>query len=153
MEVNSLNRFVSLALVALMVFVIGAAPALAEGDEEIVFTAKEIVDAGYDAYDAGDFEKARGLFELAAERGYAKAQNALGILYSNTDYAGLSYEKAVAFYQLAADQEYTGAQSNLAHMYYYGLGVETSYEKAAEYAQPAADKGDNYAQKLDGHAV
>ena len=131
MKLDSMKRFVSLVLVALLAFIIGAVPALAEEEEMPVFTAEEIVNAGYDAYDAGDFEKARGLFELAADRGYAKAQNALGNLYNNKDYAGMSREKAVAYFQLAVAQDYSAAFSNLGSMYYYGLGVEKSYEKAA----------------------
>ncbi len=75
----------------------------AEEAASLVFTADEIVDAGNAARESGDYAKALAYYELAAQRGYARARNNLGSMY----YQGLgveqSPEKAREYMQQALD--------------------------------------------------
>lgn len=113
--------------------------ALAEGAEP--FTVEEIYQAGLAAFDEQDYAKAAAYYELAADRGYGKAQNNLASLYEEGLGVEQSYEKAFEYYQKAADQGLAGAQFNLALEYEEGHGVEQDYGKAMEYYQLAAAQG------------
>ena len=115
-------------------------PAAAE-ENSMGFTVEEIYNAGVTASDAMDYAGAAAYFELAAERGLAKAQNSLAYLYEEGLGVEQSYEKAILYYQLAADQGLASAQYNLGLEYEEGHGVEQSCEMALEYYQLAADQG------------
>ena len=72
-------------------------------------------------------------FEIAAEKGNAKAQYELGHLYEDGR-IGLwsNYNKAAYWYIKAADQTNNNAQRALARLYRIGKGVKKDYAKAYE---------------------
>jgi len=88
------------------------------------------------------------LYEMAAKRGLASAQNNLGNYYSQGIH-GLtqSSKKAIEFLTLAANQGHPTAQLNLGVIYAKGEGFETSYSKAREWFTKAAAQGDKEAIK------
>jgi len=85
-----------------------------------------------------------------AEHGEVKAENALGIIYSQGKEVRQDYAEAVRWYRKAADQGYAKAQYNLGNMYYYGRGVPQDRAEAERWYQKAADQGDEYAQRALG---
>jgi TPR repeat protein len=84
------------------------------------------------------------LFRVAADQGYAGAQNNLGDMFYNEK----DYEKAARFYRLAADQGYTRAQVNLGNMFYHGRGVAQDNAEAIQLYLLAAEKGNTTAQSM-----
>ena len=109
--------------------------------DPVIFTVEEIYQAGVAASDEQDYAKAAAYYALAAERGFAKAQNNLAWLYEKGLGVEQSYEKSFEYYQKAADQGLAEAQFNLALEYEEGHGVEQDYGKALEYYQLAAAQG------------
>ncbi|MDB2497155.1 sel1 repeat family protein, partial [Verrucomicrobiales bacterium] len=66
-------------------------------------------------------------YRLAADQGYAIAQNSLGACYANGEGVPKDYKEAVKWYRLAADQGYARAQYNLGWCYRKGNGVPQDY--------------------------
>ena len=99
-----------LALI-LMCWLVLAGPALADYDE------------GWAAWLAGDYETALREFQPLAERGDARAQLNLGLMYANGHGVPQDSAEAVKWYNRAAEQGIATAQSNLGLMYALGLGV------------------------------
>ena len=101
---------------------------------------------GVSAYHEGDFAMAAVEFLIAAEKGDARAQLNLRLLYDR----GLGLEQdpteAAKWYGRAADNGNLIAQTNLAAMYFQGLGVEQSDELAASWYHQAARAGHAIAQ-------
>jgi hypothetical protein len=81
-----------------------------------------------------------------AERGNAKAQNALGTAYGDGQNVPKDEYKAVEWFQKAADQGDAWGQYNLGLMYFHGRGVPRDTRKAAEWFRKAADQGNAWAQ-------
>jgi TPR repeat protein len=96
-------------------------------------------DAGMDAYDAGDYDRARLIWAPLAEGGDPVAQYSLGKLYER---GGGVVEKdlrqAAEWYRKAATQGVAAAQNNLGLMYAQGRGVPRDPARAAELWQAAA---------------
>jgi len=80
-----------------------------------------------------DLEKARELFQQAAEQGDASAQVNLGMMYDHGDGAPRDYAMARHWYQKAADQGDRAGRILLGYMYFYGLGGEDDHKKAMYY--------------------
>jgi TPR repeat protein len=82
----------------------------------------------------------------AAEQGYAKPQNQLGLMYRN----GMGVEQdanlAVRWFAKAAEQGYEMAQYHLGRMYYSGQGVEQDHQIAFHWYAKAAEQGNAGAQ-------
>lgn len=55
-------------------------------------------------------------FELAADQGFAEAQNNLGLMYLDGQGIEIDYGKAIKYFELAADQGHAGAQELLKHL-------------------------------------
>jgi TPR repeat protein len=83
---------------------------------------------------------------LAAERGDAKAQNNLGLLYDSGKGVPQDYAQAAVWFRRAADQGYSNAQFNLASLYWNGQGVPKDFSLSAFWYQKAADQGEPEAQ-------
>ena len=77
------------------------------------FTVEEVYNAGVAASEAMDYAGAAAYFKLAAERGFAKAQNGLADLYEKGLGVEQSLEKAVQFYREAADKGEEAAREQL----------------------------------------
>ncbi|MDR0233403.1 MAG: sel1 repeat family protein, partial [Zoogloeaceae bacterium] len=78
---------------------------------------------------AEEFEALR----LAAEGGDAKAQNNLGVAYTDGDGVEQNDAEAVKWYRKAAEQGYAKAEFNLGGMYFYGRGVAQSDAEAVKW--------------------
>ncbi len=99
------------------------------GSPKPVVPQKSIPLAGEEPYEAlkrGDFRVAAGLFYPLAQRGDARAQYNLGLLYAS----GLGVEQdnqaALKWHRMAAGQGHAGGQNELAQMYAKGQGVQPS---------------------------
>ena len=83
------------------------------------------------------------LYKLAAEKGYAPAQVALGFSYDR-GLGGLPKDaaKAAELYRASADQGYSGGQYDLGVDYEHGIGgLSVDLARAAELYREAADQG------------
>lgn len=74
----------------------------------------------------GDYAAAIAKYIPLAQKGNAKAQYNLGVIYSNGLGVNLNYVEAVRWYRLAAEQGIPQAQSNLGVMFANGRGVPNS---------------------------
>jgi TPR repeat protein len=77
----------------------------------------------YEALKRGDFRVAAVLFSPLAEKGDARAQYNLGLLYASGLGVVHDYQAALKWHRLAARQGHAGAQNALAQMYAKGHGV------------------------------
>ena len=88
---------------------------------------KTIPLAGEEPYEAlrrGDFRVAAGLFSPLAQRGDARAQYNLGLLYASGLGVEQDYQAALKWHRMAAAQGHAGGQNELAQMYAKGQGVQ-----------------------------
>ena len=97
-------------------------------------------------YQTGNYKEAFKIGRKAAERGDAKAQNSLGVMYANGQGVTQDYKEAIKWYRKAAEQGNAYAQYNLGNMYYYGQGVTQDYKEAIKWYRKAAEQGDAKAQ-------
>lgn len=77
----------------------------------------------YNALQRGDFRVAAALFLPLAEKGDARAQYNLGLLYASGLGVAHDYQAAFKWHRSAAGQGHAGAQNALAQMYAKGHGV------------------------------
>jgi uncharacterized protein len=98
-------------------------------------------ESGCVAFDQGDYQGARELWEPLAEDGHAKAQFRLGCLYTFGQGVPEDHEEAVRLFHLAAEQGDADAQNNLGGMYAEGLGVEVDLVEAYAWFELAAAAG------------
>ena len=82
-------------------------------------------------------------YTLAAEQGYANAQNNLGHMYRKGQGVPQNDKTAVKWYTLAAEQGYASAQTSLGAMYGKGQGVPQDYIRAHMWWNIAATSGDS----------
>ena len=80
-------------------------------------------------------------YRKAAEQGYARAQNNLGIMYDDGYGVPEDDTEAVKWYRKGATQGYAPAQTNLGHMYDEGEGVPQDDVEAVKWYRAAADAG------------
>lgn len=94
-----------------------------------------------------DYVAAAEWFELAAERGYVKANNNLGVMYLAGNGVPQNLARAARMFRTAADAGLAEAQSNLAILYYQGRGVSKDYSQTFLWLSLAAQGGYEPAQK------
>jgi TPR repeat protein len=89
-----------------------------------------------------DEQRGVAFYRSAAEKGYASAQNALGVLCaSGGDGVPQDDRQAVEWYRKAAEQGLAKAEKNLADMYFWGRGFEKpNYQQAYFWYKKAADQ-------------
>lgn len=99
--------------------------------------AEAEMQAGLDAWQAGDMMGAMRHYQAAADAGVALAQAKLGYVYdqSNDD------ELAVKWYREAAEQQHPDGEFGLGEMYAKGEGVEQDLDMAVELFMRAAVNG------------
>ena len=104
--------------------------------------------AGLDAWQAGDMIGALRHYHVAAEAGIALAQAKLGYIYdqSNDD------ERAVHWYREAAAQQHPDGEFGLGEMYAKGEGVDQDFELAVEMYMRAAVNGHAQAKRVLANA-
>lgn len=105
------------------------------GDVEAQFNVGYAYDSGNGARTSKD--KAKKYYQMAAEQGYAEAQNSLGSIYQEEK----NYIEAKSWYEQAFAQNHPMATNSLGHLYDLGLGVEQDRNKGFELYQKAADLG------------
>jgi len=121
------------ALAALLVVM--ALPAMA-GFEE-----------GLAAYDRGDYRTALREWKPLAEKGIARAQYNLALMYNNGQGVPKNYALARKWFTKAALQGHAGAQNNLGLMYVIGRGVPKNYALAYLWWSLSAARGNKVAAK------
>jgi TPR repeat protein len=92
----------------------------------------------------GDDVKAYNLIRPLAERGIARAENGLGLIYNRGKAVERDVGKAFYWHRRAAEKSYDKAQFNVGLMYADGEGVAKDSAKAVMWLCKAADQG--YAQ-------
>ena len=104
-------------------------------------------DAGYAAYEKGNYEAALKLLRPLAENGDDRAQSMLGLLYYRGR-GGVQQNDAEAlkWFLLAADRGNALAEFNLGVMHAEGRGVPQDNGEAARWYRLAADRGSPQAQ-------
>ena len=103
-------------------------------------------DAAYAAYESGDYATALGHLRPLADKGDARAQSILGLMYHHGRGVPQHYPEAVNWFRIAADQDDATAQFNLGNMYAEGRGVPQDYAEAVKWYRLAADHGHAQAQ-------
>ena len=104
--------------------------------------------AGLEAWQAGDMIGAMKHYHVAAEAGIALAQAKLGYIYdrSNDD------ELAVRWYRAAAEQQHPDGEFGLGEMYSKGEGVDQDFDIAVEMYMRAAVGGHAQARRVLANA-
>ena len=98
------------------------------------------------AYDKKNHAQAIEVFKPLAEKGDAKAQFQLGLMYDRGQSVPQDYAQAVIWYRKAAEQGFSDAQINLGVMYDIGLGVAQDDAQALNWYRKAAEQGNPTAQ-------
>jgi hypothetical protein len=115
-------------LLSLLFFVLSVAPLWADPEKAI------------NAYKNKDYKTAFAEFKKDAEKGDAKAQYNLAVMYRD----GLGVQKnraeTMKWYQKAADQGHSLAQYNLGVSYDNGFGVPKNKTEAAKWYKKSATK-------------
>jgi uncharacterized protein len=105
------------------------------GDKEAQFKVGSAYDSGNGAPSSKD--KAKKYYQMAAEQGYAEAQNSLGSIYQEEK----NYVEAKSWYELASEQNHPMATTSLGLLYDLGLGVPQDRKKGFEFYSKAANLG------------
>ena len=103
-------------------------------------------EAGWEAYNRGDYATAWEEWLPLAEQGHAAAQSNLGLMYSSGHGVPQDYAVAAKWYRRAAEQGFARAQFNLGTMYEHGKSVAQDYAEAAKWYRLAAEQGDGLGQ-------
>jgi TPR repeat protein len=93
---------------------------------------------GLEAYRAGDYKTAVGLWKEEARRGNALAQCNLGACYVQGKGVGQNYNRAVSWFNKSAAQGNDVAQCNLGNCYHKGYGVKHDLQEAVKWYRLAA---------------
>ena len=105
-------------------------------------TADEAFRRGLDAYQEGDYEKAREAWQPIAEAGHGAGQRNLGVVYFLGQGVEQDHAAAVQWFQRAAEQGTAESALKLAVMYANGHGIERDLVQAYQWARIARDQGD-----------
>lgn len=117
-----------------------AAPVLAAG---LSLAASALADgnAGFAAYESGDYATAMKEFMPMAAGGHHFAQFAVGSMYLEGKGVEKNVPEAVKWLTPAAEAGVAAAQDLLGHLYLMGEGVAQDVAQAAKWLQLAADRG------------
>ena len=103
---------------------------------------------GWNAYVQEDYKGASKEWKTLAEKGDAKSQTNLGILYYNGKGVLKDYKKAVEWLTKAAEQGEAEAQFILAEIYIEGKAIGKSYKNAKYWVELAYENGFDRAESL-----
>lgn len=92
--------------------------------------------------------KAYNTFVIAANNGYAPAQNMIGEFLVNGIAVDKDYILAVKLFEKASKQGYIRAQCNLAFMYASGKGVFPNFGRAHQFAKKGKELGNKRCIKV-----
>lgn len=145
-----------LGAISTLVLAGGMAPVPAQSSAPPAVTAPATAQAlagtdakdGAAAYEAGDYDKARRIWQPLAEKGDTQAQRGMGKLYEKGRGVERDYATAVKWYRPAAEKGDAESQYRLSVAYGYGLGgLKIDEAKAVEWLRKAAENGQKRAQK------
>ncbi|MCH7888538.1 MAG: sel1 repeat family protein [Proteobacteria bacterium] len=106
------------------------------------------LDAGWAAYERGDYLAALREWRPLADRGHAAAQNNLGVMYAAGQGVKQDFAAAATWHRRAAEQGHALAQSQLGVIYGNGRGVPQDYVQAhLWFTLSAAQGNDDTARK------
>ncbi len=88
--------------------------------------------------------------QMAAEKGYARAQCKLGFMYEKGRGVPQDWDKSFHWYLLAANQGYVAAHFVVGRAYYDGKGVDKDIDQAFIWWYKSADLGCQEAQYILG---
>ncbi len=91
--------------------------ALFQKKEQTPAQMHETCQKAWEYYDKGKYEKAASMFQPLADRGFAEAQNAMGILCKNGKGVAQNIQQAIHWFYASAGQEYAAASYNLGNLY------------------------------------
>ena len=111
-----------------------------------IVQCEELTQKGIAALEKKDFEEAVKCFTIAAQKGYADAQNRLALRYTRGEGVPKNEKKAFELYMKAAQQGHMKAQYNVGVCYSDGDGVEEQKEMAFEWFLKSAEQGYDIAQ-------
>ena len=116
--------------------------------------------AGFDAYQHGDYAAAYREWLPLAEEGDAEAQFNLGILYDLGQGVAQSKVRAATWYRRSAEQGFAAAQYNLAVMFANGEGIPRNnvlayalFDLAAADDPEAAEQRDSMARRIAAEEI
>ena len=109
--------FVLIVCLCLNVFGSAALAEAVRAETAAAKSAEELYQAGRDAYDAKDYEKAMEYFQAAADQDYTKALSSIGSLYAEGQGVEQDYGKAREYWLLAADKGVAQALCELVNLY------------------------------------
>lgn len=104
------------------------------------------VDDDLTAIVEGDYATAQKQFREAAERGDAKAQYNLALMYDSGKGIPQDDAEALRWYHEAAEQGYAAAQYNLSMVYLFGKGTPQDSVTAYKWIILAAANGEEHAE-------
>lgn len=96
---------------------------------------------GVAALNRGDHKTALAMFTKGANKGDARAQHILGVIYATGQGVPQDYNQAVSWYRKSAEQGYADAQFSLGVAYAKGQGVPQDYSQAVSWSRQAAEQG------------
>ena len=99
-------------------------------------------------YEAEDYEKAFKDLLPEAEKGNARAQFILGLLYKQGRGIPQDFKQAAKWFLKAAEQGNARGQFSLGLLYLKGQGVSKDYKQAEEWLRKAAEQGNDKAREL-----
>jgi hypothetical protein len=105
---------------------------------------------GTESLSKRDFTDALRWFQVAADRGYAPAQFAIGTLYDGGLGVPQNFAESARWYRLAAEQGNAAAQFNLGSLYQAGQGVAQNSAESLRLYRLAAAAGHAKAQTAMG---
>ena len=88
---------------------------------------------------AQNYEKAYYYFKIAADKGYASAQRALGGMYLFGQYVAKDITSAIEYFSKAAEAKDGNAALNLAIIYYNGKETSQNYKEAYRWLKDFED--------------
>jgi TPR repeat protein len=95
-----------------------------------------------------DYAEAAKWYRLAASQGDVRAQNSLGLMYSDGEGASQDFREALKWYRLAAEQGHPAAQYSLGSKYNHGRGAPRNYVTAYAWLNVAVASGYRFATEL-----
>ena len=103
--------------------------------------ASTAFEAGWEAYQQGDFGSALSNWTPLAEKGDARAQFNIGVMYDEGRGVAQDRNKAMDWWEKAAESGNPHAKHNLGLAYLTGDGVEQNYDLAVSWLGEAAGQG------------
>jgi TPR repeat protein len=103
---------------------------------------------GWIAYTNGDFKTASKKWRILADKGDAKSQTNLGILYFNGKGVLKDFKQAVKLLKMAGEQGDAEAQFILGKIFIDGDGVNKSYKTAKYWVNLAYENAFDGAEEL-----